>query len=213
MLSDVQKTKILDDIEDIAGDVGLTVLPERQKIEQATDFPLLQTTFLSEGRRQRMWRDMLHENFDGSEWTTNYGHIAQATISVSIRSMDLDDLQTKSYAFAYAFWEWASFHWSLENDSQIQFAGTDPPKFLPAYRDETNRHDIYSCVLDFYVDYEFSWTKTDNAITIFVANVSIGNDDDANPLDEMYAIAPGCYVMTGIIGGNNSAYRIGGNIS
>lgn len=218
MLSSAQKSKILDDIEDIADDLSITVLPERQRIENATDFPLLQVTFLLEGKRQRMWRDMLHEDFDGVEWTTMYGHIAQATVSVSIRSLDVDELQTQAFAFANAFWEWAGGHWSLESTSKIQFAGTDPPKFLPAYRDVTDRHDIYSCVLDFYVDYEFSWSKTDPPITNIVVNTDVGilesdlNTEDVASLDELYSIAPGCYLMSGIIGGNNSAYRIGGNI-
>lgn len=215
MLSDAQKTKILDDIEDIADDLNITVLPERQRIEQSSDFPLLQVTFLLEGRRQRMWRDMLHENFDGAEWTTDYGHIAQATISVSIRSMDVDELQTTAYAFANALWEWATFHWSLENTSKIQFAGTDPPKFLPAYRDETDRHDIYSCVLDFYLDYEFSWEKIDPPITNIIVNNDVGDLDpeDVESLDELYVIAPGSYLMTAILGGDHSAYRMGGELA
>lgn len=221
MLSAIQRAKILADLGTIATTLGINSLEERQRIENVADFPLMQVTFLLEGKRQRHYRTMLHEYYEpyGHDWTTYYGNISQATISVSIRSLDVDELQTLATAFSLALWEQGTFHWSLENASKLEFNGVDPPHYLPPYRDSTDRHDIYSCVMDLWIDYEFSWKQIDLPITNIIVNTEVGtlelngNVEDVAPLDELYSVAPGCYLMSGIIGGNNSAYRMGGTIS
>lgn len=217
MLSADQRAKIIGDIEEIANDLSLTVLDERQRIENLDDFPLIQTTFLAEGRRQEHWQDLLYDwqDADTHEWTSYYGNISQATVSVSIRSLDVDELKTKAAAFALALWKQAHLHWRMET-VEIEFRGTDPPRFLPAYLDAVEqRHDIYSCVIDFFVDYEFSWSQIDPPITNIQLNTTVGLIDDEDMSDPilLYTCAPGCYLMSGSVTGTTSAYRMTGTIT
>lgn len=219
-LSEVQRSKIRGDLEDISDDLSITFLDERQKIENLTDFPLAQVTFNSEGRRQRYWRALLHDYSDPYyNYTTHYGNISQATISVSIRDTDLDNLQLKAYEYNLALWKQA-YNWTLENESKIEFAGSDPPKFLPPYLALDERTNIYSCNIDFFVDYEFSYTVDSYPITNIVANTGIGvlasrtmsENENVADLDELYYPGPGIYLMNGAITGNHSEYSCGGEL-
>lgn len=212
VLSSTQRAKILADIAEIASNLSLTVLDERQKIENIDDFPLVQTTFLSEGRRQAYWATMLHEYqyATSHEWNTYYGHISQATVSVSIRSLDVDELKTKAYAFHSALWQ-TGVNWRMESASRIEWRGCEAPKFLPAYLDVVERrHDIYSCVIDFFVDYEFSWSQTDPPILTVSLTTDAGNVDNEDYGDEIELIAnaDGSYVMVSTIHGPPVAYQM-----
>lgn len=213
MLSTSQRSRINDTIAEIAAELGITVLDERQRIENLDDFPLCQTTFLTEGRRQNLWQDLLYEsqNSFSHVWTSNYGHFAQATVSVSIRSLDPDELQSKSYAFAIYLWKILS-NWHMEDDAiKMEFRGGENPKFLPPYLDTVQqRHDIYTCVIDFFVDYEFSWTVEAPPITVIYTDTRAGLVDTEDYSDEISLIstAPGCYLMMASLTGLTSAYRM-----
>jgi hypothetical protein len=219
MLSDSQRSKIRTVLSDIADELDLTFLEERQQIENSDNvsdpldiFPLVQVTFLTEGKRQRYWREKIHEYQDPQtgEWQTIYGHIAQASISISIRSTDVDELHTKSVAFDIALWK-SACNWTLEQDPPIEFRGNDPPRFLPPYLALDNRTNIYSCVIDFHVDYEFSWPIYDPPITHFVVDTNVGLiDGDMKSIGELNAVAPGSYVMSGMIYGDGAIYRMSG---
>lgn len=213
MLSITERAKIRTDLETIAEDLGLTVLKERARIENISDFPLVQITFQTEGRRQLYWRDQLHEYQDPltHEWQTWYGNISQATVSVSIRSLDVDELQLLANQFATELWHKATSNWTIETN-QVEFRGTDPPKFLPAYLDSVEqRINIYTCVIDFFVDYEFVWPILDPPITNFVFDNSAGLVDGGMKSiteDPMIIIAPGCYVMSAKLVGGSSTYSM-----
>ena len=219
MLSVTERAKIRQDLGIIAAALGLKVLNERQRIENISDFPLVQITFQTEGRRQLYWRDQLHEYQDPltHEWQTWYGNISQATVSVSIRSLDVEELQLLANQFATELWHKATSNWTIEAN-QIEFRGTDPPRFLPPYLDAIEqRIDIYTCVIDAYIDYEFIWPILNPPITNFVFDNSVGivgGDMKSITTDSMIIIAPGCYVMSGTIGGNNyvSSYTMTGTI-
>jgi hypothetical protein len=200
MLSDLQRDKIRDALSDIADDLDLNFLEERQIIENLDAFPLVQVTFQTEGRRQRYWNAMLHEfqNLTTKAWETYYGHIAQATVSVSIRSTDVDELHTAAVAFDLDLWKKAC-NWTLEQAGKIEFRGNDPPRFLPAYKAYDDLTNIYSCVLNFMVDYEFSWTVADPPITNFVIDTEAGIGSDTKSISGLYAIAPGCYLIDCIL--------------
>jgi hypothetical protein len=224
MLSTIQRTKILGDIQTIASSLGLTVLPERQKIENSTEFPLIQTTFQTEGKRQYYWRSQLHEYqlLDTHKWETVSGHYAQASISIQIKSLDVDELELKSYQFANAFWKQA-VNWTFENTSQMEFRGGEAPHFLPPYLlKEDERKDVYTCNIDFFVDYEFSWSVFNDPITNIITDSSFGkiasgdlvDNSDLKAIGELIQVAPGCYVMNGELTGNDYClqYRAGGII-
>jgi hypothetical protein len=218
MFSPTQRSKIIGDLTTISEDLDITFLAERRIIENLEDFPLAQATFNTEGRRQYYWRNMLHEFTDPitHQWETTYGNYSQATISISIRSLDLDELQLLAPRFATSLWKQAC-NWTFENTSKIEFRGSDPPRYLPPYLAVDERTNIYSCNIDVYVDYEFSWTVIDDPITNIVHNVQVGNIDNEDYADvqELRAIAPGCYTMNGEIDGNNYCltYDVGGTIT
>ena len=213
VLTSAQRSKITTAISEIASTVGLTVLEERQRIEDIDDFPLVQTTFLSEGRRESLWAFPLHEyQFATSyEWETHYGHFAQAVVSISIRALDIEQLQVLANEFATEFWK-ESHNWRLESSPYIEFRGTTSPNFLPAYLDDIEqRHDVYSCVIDVFVQYEFSWTEDDDPIrSIWLNPLTAGAIDAEEMSDEITLIttAPGVYLMTTAISGPPIAYRM-----
>ena len=209
MLTTAQRAKILLDIDAIASDLGITLLSERARIENLTDFPLIQTTFMTEGRRQSLWSSMLHDYQDpvSHEWESHFGHFAQATVSISLRTTDVDTIQPKAFAFANALWKQA-VNWTFENTSKIEFRGGEAPRFLPPYLAVDDRTDIYTCVIDIFIDYEFTWTLESNPIKRVVLNTLVGPIGDGAALPELMTVAPGIYYISGVLSGNNSAYRV-----
>lgn len=218
MLSPAQRSKVVDTISEIAAELGITVLEERQKIENLDDFPLCQTTFLTEGRRQSYWRDLLyeHQNDLSFTWDSTYGHWAQATVSVSLRSLDVDELHTKAHTFAIYLWK-TLYNWHTEDDAvKIEFRGSENPKFLPAYLDTVEqRHDVYTCVIDFFIDYEFSWVVESPPITAIYTDTKAGlvDTEDYSDSIELITTAPGCYLMAATLTGLTSAYRMSSTIA
>lgn len=211
VLSSTQRARLTADVSAAATTAGLTVLDERQKIENADDFPLLQVTFLAEGRRSRCWNTILHDyQYDTSyEWETHRGHFAEATISVSIRSLDIDELQTTVYTFLQEFWPKA-INWRIETTPAVEFRGATSPQFLPAYLDVTERHDVYSCVLDFFVEYEFTWIVESEPIRVVFFDGEVGNvdDDDMGSTGGTTMPADGCYLMDIVVHGPPVAYQM-----
>lgn len=212
VLSPDQRARLTADITTAATTAGLSVLPERQRIENSTDFPLLQVTFLAEGRRSRCWNTILHDyQYDTShEWESHRGHFAEATVSISIRALDHEDLQQKVYSFFQAFWPKA-INWRLETEPAVEFRGAATPQFLPAYLDATERHNVYSCVLDFFVEYEFTWVVEDQApigAVYFDGTVGDVDDDDMISAGGTTMPADGCYSMDGVIRGPPIAYQM-----
>jgi hypothetical protein len=210
MLSEVQRTKIRGALESISEYLDVTFLPERQVIENLDDFPLAQVTFLTEGIRQVLWQDLLHETQDtwSHEWTEYHGHYARASVSVSMRATDLDELQHLAKEFASTLWKVAS-SWRLEVDD-IEFRGGATPKFLPPYLAKDERTFIYGCVIDFYVDYEFSWEVTIPPITDIHTSVIAGliDTEDYSPEILLTCTAPGCYLMIMTVTGDVCSYRM-----
>ncbi|HNR56831.1 MAG TPA: hypothetical protein PKJ51_00100 [Methanothrix sp.] len=211
VLSPDQRARLTADITTAATTAGLSVLPERQRIENSTDFPLLQVTFLAEGRRSRCWNTILHDyQYDTShEWESHRGHFAEATVSISIRALDHEDLQQKVYSFFQAFWPKA-INWRLETEPAVEFRGAASPQFLPAYLDAVERHDVYSCVLDFFVEYEFTWIEENPPIKSVHLEGYAGLIDTEDYSDEisLYGTAPGCYLMASTIHGPPVAYQM-----
>lgn len=211
VLSSDQRARLNADVAAAAADAGLTVLSERQKIENYLDFPLIQTTYLAEGRRSRCWNTILHDyQYDTSyEWESHRGHFAEATISISIRSLDIDELQQKVHAFAVAFWP-RMINWRIETPPAVELRGAASPQFLPAYLDVTTRHDVYSCVLDFLVEYEFVWIEETAPIksVFFEGNAGLVDTEDYSPEITLYGAAPGCYLMESTVHGPPVAYQM-----
>ena len=211
VLSVDQRARLTTDVAFAAASAGLAVLPERQKIENSTDFPLAQVSFLSEGRRSRCWNTILHDyQYDTShEWESHRGHFAEATISISIRSLDIEELQLKVHQFMLGFWPKA-INWRLETDPAVEFRGATSPRFLPAYLDVTTRHDVYSCVLDFLVEYEFVWIEEAPPIksVFFEGQAGLVDTEDYSPEITLYGVAPGCYLMDGVVHGPPIAYQM-----
>jgi hypothetical protein len=209
MLTTAQRTKILLDIDTIAYNLGITVLSERARIENLTDFPLIQTTFMTEGRRQSLWASMLHDYQDpiSHQWESHFGHFAQATVSISLRTIDVDTIQPLAFELANALWKQV-VNWTFENTSKIEFRGGEAPRFLPPYLAVDDRTDIYTCVIDIFIDYEFTWKLESNPIKYMVLHTEVGPIGNGAALPDLISIAPGTYVMSGVLSGNSSAYRV-----
>ena len=157
---------------------------------------------------------MLHDYHDpvSHKWESHFGHFAQATVSISLRATDVDQLMSLAFSFANALWKQA-VNWTIENTSKIEFRGGEAPRFLPPYLAVDERHDIYSCVIDIFVDYEFTWTLDSNPITNAVVDYTVGPIGSGVALPELVMRAPGIYLTDGILGGNFSAYRASAQLS
>lgn len=220
MLSTTQRTLISGAIEDIADYLNITYLDERQKIENLTDFPLAQINYISEGIRQSQWLDLLHETQDPvtKEWTEYHGNYSRAIVSVSLRDTDLDQLQSDAYTFVTWMHKYMG-GWRLEVHT-IEFRGVNNPRFIEPYLAYDERHNIYKCLIEFYVDYEFSWSSIVPPITSIYADVHTGiitegayadtvtDEDYDNSQIQLVSVAPGCYIMMTNITGETMAYRM-----
>jgi hypothetical protein len=211
MLSVLQRAKIMSEIAKMLDGitVSTTLIPERQLIKNV--FPMCQVTFLVEGNRQRYWADMLHEFIDDltHEWKTYYGNYSRATVSVGLESLDRAEIQQIASEFNIQLWKIA-YNWQLFSPSKIEFRGSDPPRFLDGYDNpnDDGRTKIYKCVIDFFVEYEFSWTIDDPPITNINTSTIPGIINVDTVEIHNIAIAPGCYVMSGEVGGSNYAYSM-----
>ena len=207
MLDPTQRARIFDGIPNILAGAEIKKFQSGQISREEGDYPVMIVSFLTEGNRQQFWRDPLHEHQDlqTKDWTTYYGQIAQATISVAIESTDLAELQVQVSDFMHQLWQ-TDWNW---NADKLELRSTDPPRWMPAYPSAKKRLNIYRCVVDFFIDYEFSWPVVQPPITAFDINTTASQSPSSI---QLYAIAPGCYMMTAIISGGRSAYRMSAKI-
>ena len=122
-------------------------------------FPLVTVTFLTEGVPVRP-RIRLRTIFDPANqvWHETYGEQCKASISCVLQATSKRQITQLSDLFCHDI---AANEISINPyDDAMQFRGVDPPRFLDPYYIETSsgRIAIYRCVVDFFVEYEYSWT-------------------------------------------------------
>ncbi len=140
--------------------IGVTL--QKQKSGQFVNpptFPLLIVTFQTEGVEVRPWQ-RIREEFDPVRKLRleTFGKQCRATISTIIESLDIRQLEQLADLFSHALWQTEVGINPI--DDRMQFRGADPPIFLDTYFIEMpdGRKAIHRCAVDFFVEYEFSWT-------------------------------------------------------
>lgn len=175
-----QRDKIYEGIPTVFdnGNLVLQKSKTRQfiKAHQPDEYPLLLVTFVSEGIPVTMVRE-LKSDLDPSTRikTTTYGQICKARVSALIESPDLRQIESLAGLFSR---ELCSTELQINPiDDRMQFRGADPPQFPEPYETflvldgKKGLAKIHRCAIDFFVEYEFSWTKQFDTMQEFEAEV------------------------------------------
>ncbi len=134
------------------------------KAHQADEYPLLLVTFVSEGipvTIPRVLKSVLNESTRIK--TTTYGQNCRARVSALIESPDLRQIESLVGVFSRELYR--SELGINPLDDKMQFRGADPPQFPEPYEThlvlngKKGLAKIHRCAIDFFVEYEFSWTK------------------------------------------------------
>lgn len=157
-LTTTQRNKIYNGIPSILG----TTIVHKQQTGQFVNpptFPSLLVAFLTEGITVRP-RQRLRTIFDPANqvWHEVYGEQKKASISCVLESTDKAQVYELADLLAH---EIESTELGINPiDDSMQFRGFDPPNFPnPYFLDRpSGRIAIHRCVLDFFVEYEYSWT-------------------------------------------------------
>lgn len=121
------------------------------------DFPIAIITIISQGIpiTTRREQDSILSD-DKRTKTTTYAQFCRARISVVIEDPDM--MKVEALASGLATELYARELGINPLRDRMQFRGCDPPTHPPPYRSEKLKMLIHRCVLDFFVEYEFSWT-------------------------------------------------------
>ncbi len=166
-----QRDKIYDGIPYRLGNITL----QKQKSGQFVNppvFPLVIITFQTEGVEVSS-RRKIRERFDPEHGLRleTYGKQCKATISTVIEALDKRQMELLADLYSHTLWQ--SEVGINPIDDRMQFRGADPPIFIDPYEIELpeGRRKIYRCVVDFFVEYEFSWTYERPIITEIDYNI------------------------------------------
>ncbi|OPY54706.1 MAG: hypothetical protein A4E48_00285 [Methanosaeta sp. PtaU1.Bin060] len=118
--------------------------------------PFLNITIVSQGIPVGSVEEICNEfNTDTKLWRITRGCQCKARISVAIDGPDQQQVEHLTWALSNHLWQSELGINPIDDD--MQFRGFDPPQFLGPY-DEIHPI-IYRGVLDFFVEYTFSWTN------------------------------------------------------
>lgn len=153
-----QWTKIYDSLPSTIGEITLQKERSRQYLNNPT-FPLAIITIISQGIPITTRREQVSVLSDDKlTKTTTYAQLCRARISVVIEDPDMTQVEALASGLATDLYARELGINPLHD--RMQFRGCDPPTHPPPYRSEKLKMLIHRCVVDFFVEYEFSWTLT-----------------------------------------------------
>lgn len=135
-------------------------------------FPLCVVTVVSQGipvDQVKLLEDNIldTENMVRSE---RWGQHCRARISASIEALSIPEVEKFASLFSQELYRGELGINPIDN--KMQFRGADPPQSLPPYYDPTKKTFVQRVVVDFFVEYEFSWLKTFELIYTVEAEVN-----------------------------------------
>lgn len=135
-------------------------------------FPLCVVTVVSQGipvDQVKLLEDNIldTENMVRSE---RWGQHCRARISASIEALSIPEVEKFASLFSQELYRGELGINPIDN--KMQFRGADPPQSLPPYYDPKKKMFVQRVVVDFFVEYEFSWLKNFELIYAVEAEVN-----------------------------------------
>lgn len=189
MLSQWQRDYIFESIPTELA--GFHVLKNRDgEIQAESAFPKMIVSVLSEGVRVHFYKDRIRyqKRLVGGDKQADYwyGQIDRASFSIVLEAYDKDDLGNIGRdLYLYLWSKELGLSWYSSEVPRMRLAKIFEPVYLPEIYDERTGKNISRLVIDFYVEYEFSWMETNALIRRF--NYSLEKDELAKMDIETYA--------------------------
>jgi hypothetical protein len=170
---------------------GFHVFKNRDgEIQAESAFPKMIVSVLSEGVRVHFYKDRIRyqKKLVGSDKQADYwyGQVDRASFSIVLEAYDKDDLGNIGRdLYLYLWSKELGLSWYSSEVPRMRLAKIFEPVYLPEIYDERTGKNISRLVIDFYVEYEFSWMETNALIRRF--NYSLEKDELARMDIETYA--------------------------
>ena len=174
-LTEEQWTKIYDGIPaSFSG--GVTLQKERadQYVNQPA-FPFMLVSIISQGIPVSDVRRDVSSVYDPATKvrTVKFSQNMKARISCIIEALDITEIELLA-SFFYKELYRAELGINPIQD-RMQFRGVDPPESIPPYRNDKLKKLVQRRAVDFFVEYEFSWTVPFETIQEFDVDVGYKN--------------------------------------
>lgn len=170
---------------------GLTVAKNRDgEIQAEGAFPKMVVSVLTEGVRVHFYKDRIRyqKKLVGGDKQADYwyGQIDRASFSVVLESYSKDELGDIGRALFMDLWSTElGLAWYSSIAPRMRLAKIFEPTYLPEIYDPRNGQNIFRLVIDFWVEYEFSWLETNPLIRRF--NYLMAKDERGSIEFENYA--------------------------
>lgn len=131
---------------------------------QDANFPLCIVSIVSQGIPVDSDWHILDDFYDASTKVRieRWGYRCKARISAVIEALSIPEVERLSSFFCQALYKDELDINPIQN--RMQFRGVDPPQNLPPYYNPLKKMNIQRIAIDFFVEYEFSWTKIPDLI-------------------------------------------------
>lgn len=170
---------------------GFRVTKNRDgEIQAESAFPKMIVSVLTEGVRVHFYKDRIRyqKKLVGGDKQADYwyGQIDRASFSIVLEAYDKDDLgDIGRDLFLYLWSKELGLSWYSSEVPRMRLAKIFEPVYLPEIYDERTGKNISRLVIDFWVEYEFSWMETNALIRRF--NYLLIKDELATVSIESYA--------------------------
>lgn len=170
---------------------GFTLMKNRDgEIQAESAFPKMIVSVLTEGVRVHFFKDRIRyqKKLVGGDKQADYwyGQIDRASFSIVLEAYDKDDLGDIGRALLLDMWSTElGLAWYSSEVPRMRLAKIFEPTYLPEIYDDRTGQNISRLVIDFWVEYEFSWLETNPLIRRF--NYLMAKDERGSIDLETYA--------------------------
>ncbi len=205
MLNRTQRRKIYDGIPTYLCNLNIHKELADTHPNRPETYPLILITFLTEGNRKSMGFQNLHDRCFGGHWVTDVGHYASGTMSITIDSPDLVQLQDIGFEMYQKIWS-TELGISVVCGDNIWFRGVEKPIFSQPYLEPGARKQIFRCTIDVYFEYEMTWERIDPSILTIGTKVDVSGRGIVEGTVDLYTCVIGGYLMETSIVSDNIKY-------
>jgi|GEM_PF-6014002 hypothetical protein len=170
---------------------GFNVVKNRDgEIQAESAFPKMIVSVISEGVRVHFYKDRIRyqKRLVGGDKQADYwyGQIDRASFSIALEAYDKDDLgDIGRDLYLYLWSKELGLSWYSSEVPRMRLSKIFEPVYLPEIYDQRTGKNISRLIIDFWVEYEFSWMETNPLIRRF--NYLLIKDELARVNVETYA--------------------------
>ncbi len=178
MLTQAQRDRIYTAVPTLLNGTNVIKVHDGDMIAEPK-LPRMIFSVIVEGVRSHYSRDRIRyvRTITDGDLSTDYwyGQVDRASFSIVLEGYDKDDIGNLGRALFLQLWR-DELGLSWEKD-RMRVSKIFEPNYLPQIYDKRTGKSIYRLVVDFWVEYEFSWIETAPLIRKF--NYLIHKDEDA----------------------------------